>query len=49
MPVAIIDRLKQAGVVVMCMAVGILTFLYGIAAREAPSRVSYAETHIPVG
>lgn len=29
--------------------VGILTFMYGIAARETPSRVSYAETHIPVG
>ncbi len=29
--------------------VGILTFMYGIAAREAPSGVSYAKTHIPVG
>ncbi len=29
--------------------VGILTFMYGVAARETPSRVSYAETHIPVG
>ena len=29
--------------------VGILTFLYGVVARETSSRVSYAETHIPVG
>jgi trk system potassium uptake protein TrkH len=50
----ITSSLSPAGKVMIVLLmfwgrVGILTFMYGIAAREAPSRVSYAETHIPVG